>query len=37
MALDLDKMSKKLDEALSNMTQEEIGKYFPLNHQSCRQ
>ena len=29
MALDLEKMSQKLDEALANMTQEEIDKYFP--------
>ena len=27
--LDLEEMSKKLDEALANMTQEEIDKYFP--------
>ena len=29
MALDLEKMSQKLGEALANMTQEEIDKYFP--------
>jgi peptide deformylase len=29
IALDLEEMSKKLDEALANMTQEEIDKYFP--------
>ena len=29
MALDLEEMSKKLDEALANMTQEDIDKYFP--------
>lgn len=29
MALDLDKMSKALDEALANMTPEEMEKYFP--------
>jgi hypothetical protein len=29
MALDLEEMSRKLDEALANMTQEEIDKYFP--------
>jgi hypothetical protein len=29
MALDLEEMSRKLGEALANMTQEEIDKYFP--------
>lgn len=29
MALDLDKMSKALDEALANITPEEMEKYFP--------
>ena len=29
MKLDLEEMRKKLDEALANMTQEEIDKYFP--------
>ena len=29
MALDLEAISKKLDEALANMTQEDIDKYFP--------
>lgn len=28
MGLDLEEMSKRLDEALANMTQEEIDKYF---------
>ena len=29
MALDLDKMKKQIDDALENMTQEDIDKYFP--------
>lgn len=29
MALDLEKMSKKFDEALVNITPEEMAKYFP--------
>lgn len=29
MALDLEEISRKLDDTLANMTQEEIDKYFP--------
>ena len=29
MPLDLEKLSKQIDEALKNMTQEDIDKYFP--------
>lgn len=31
MPLDLDKLIKKLEESLSNITQEEIDKYFPTS------
>ena len=31
MALDLDKMSERLDEALSNISQEDIDKFFPID------